>query len=548
MDFRNLRPWPQSTRNPLGFGKNRVPGKSKFIADKVTGGMVTTIDPSDLPPGALQIMRNARVRFDKTQRRPGTQLLTPAKPNANPVIGLFYFKKNDGTNFYFRFTPSTIHSRGVGVWTAYAAGAGGVLAGGQYDYPQAAVVLDKFVFAQNGTAVLQELDTGALTYKALGDAPKYKYVTGFANRVVGANLVAATSNPVQVGWSGDANPTVFNPATDETAGSSPLVDSPSDLADYISGIFGFTNVMLVLREQSVWLATRQPSATQPFYFYTAFPGVGCDAPFSAQLAQNSIIWADRRTGTVWEYEPGKSPIPIGRPIENKVFAGLTDEKKFFSAYDAVQNEYILCIPQVSGDSIICWVYNKRSQTWDKDEYEGITVASNADQTVAVTTIDELPGIIEDLTGDIDSLSPSQTITPARAFGRQDGEIIVESLDDNVNTDPSYAASSGAYETELLSKSYTLPTDDVYIAEIRIEVMPRTIGTVTLGYSKDGGNTISTDTKTFTFDGNDIGTSKLIRRVKQVKARRYSWRLVATTGQFDILGYEVHVYKSGESND
>lgn len=545
MDFKNARPWPQTNRNPMGIGKNTVPGKSKFVADRVNNGMITTIDPADIPPAALQICRNARIRFDRTSRRPGTVLLTPAKPDANHVIGMVLFKKNDGQQYYLRFSPTTINERGVG-WTPYTPGVGGSLLGGNYDYIQAAVVLDRLVFANNGVDVLQEIDTVAQTYKALGNAPKYRYITGFFNRVVGANLVDLTSNGAQIGWSGDKNIDEWDPNVDETAGFSPLVDSPGDLADFITGVFGFTNVMVVLREQSIWVANKQPIPSNPFYFYSAFPGVGCDSPYSAAITQNSLTWVDRRTGTVWNYVPGQAPTPIGRPIENHLFDGLSDQARIFGAYDSIQNEFTACIPQVSGNFVICWTWNFRTQSWNKDEYEAITIASNADLPTAVTTIDQLPGTIDGLSGDIDSLSPTQVNIPVRAFGRSDGEIIIETLDDSLCVDPPYAGSAGTFETELLSKSYTLPTDDVYIAEIRVDLIPRAAGSVTFAYSKDGGETLTPTTKTIVIPASRIGKPTIVKWIRQVKCRKYAWRLTATTGQFDVVNYEVHVYNSGES--
>lgn len=669
MSFKNARPQTQpiGAVNPVHGKITKLPGKSKFIADNVSGGMVEVIDPADISPKQLQVLRNARIRFDRVQRRPGTVLLTPAKPNALTVVGLFFFKRNSGETFYFRFSPSTMHRRN-GVWTNIPAGAAvkatdtitgsanfangetvridaktytfqtiltnvdgnvfigagltdsldnlkaainlgagagvayaalttlhptvdatiktpttlkvdakiagkaanaivaletaanaawatatltggrdaGSLIGGVHDYFQAAVILNKFVFANNGADVLQEYDVVADTYVPLGNAPKYKYITGFYNRVVGAYLNESGTNGVQLGWSGDGNATEWDPLVDESAGSTPLVESPSDLADFLSGVFGFTNVMAILRQQSIWLSTKKPIPTDPFHSYSAFPGVGCDAPYSAKITQNSLTWGDRRTGTIWSYEPGGKPVPIGRPIEKSLFAGINDEQHIFADYDSIQNEYVFCIPQASGNFVICWTYNFRSGTWDKDEREAITILSTADLSSGIMTIDQLPGTIDGLTGTIDSLSPSQPVVPTVAYGRSDGEVCLETQDDAITVDPPVAGSAGTYETELLSKCFTLPTDDVYIAEIRVNLIPKAIGSVRLEASKDGGVSLSSVSKSKTFVGNQIGKSTLVRWVRQIKCRRYAWRLTASNGQFDVLDYEVHVYKGGES--
>lgn len=545
MDFKNARPWPQNYRNSFSGLKNTVPGKQKFIENRVNKGMITMLDPADIPPGALQMARNARCRFDITSRRPGTKLLDPLKPDGENILGIFFYKKNSGETFYFRFTRSAIYSRTGGSWTPYTIGAGGSLAGAITDQYQAAVILDRFVFANNGVDVLQELDTGALTYKALGNAPQYRYITGFFNRVIGANLAGGSPDGAQIGWSGDKNIDEWDPLVDETAGSSPLVESPSDLGDFITGVFSFTNVMVVLREQSIWLATKQPIPSNPFNFYTAFPGVGCNCPQSAKITLNGITWADRRSGSIWHYSPGAAePERIGLSIEKTLMDGLTDETQVFAGYDSIQQEYTLCIPQVGSRTVICWTYNFRTRSWVKDEYQGVTCISNADLSSAVTTIDELIGTIDSLIGTIDELSPSQTVVPTRAFGRGDGNIILE--DDDVTTDPDFFGADGNYETELLSKSFTLPTIDVYIAEIRIELIAKAVGAVRLEFSKDGGKTLTSAFKSFQIPGDKLGKPIILQWTRLVKCRRYAWRLTATSGQFDVIGYEVHVYQSGES--
>lgn len=542
--FKNARPMSQTETNRVRSKPTGLPGKSKFIESRLNMGMVTMQDPSDIEPGALQLAQNARCRFDRTQRRPGTTLMTPTKPNSTPVIGLFFFKKNNGNTHYFRFTRNTVHERGGGSWTAYTAGTGGALAGADSDYIQGAVVLDHFVFANNGVNVLQELDTVATQYKALGNAPEYRYVTGFYNRVIAGNLQGSVPNAAQIGWSGENNITEWDPLVDETAGSTPLVESPGDLGDNISGVFGFTNVLAILREQSIWLATKQPIPTFPFNPYAAFPGVGCNAPYSAKITSNGLTWADRRSATVWHYTPGDAPQPIGRPVEKTLMDAIDDENLIFASYDPIQNEYTVCIPLVGSSDVVAWTYNFRTQAWTKDIYEGISIISDADLGTAVLTIDQLQGTIESLTGDINSLGPAQAVIPTRSFGREDGEVTLQ--DDDATLDPPFNASSGEYDTVLLSKAFTLPTDDIYVAEVRIELLPIAGGTVTLNYSKNGGKTISTQSKSRTFTGDEIDKSQIFTWTKQIKCRRFAWQLSAPSGQFHITSYEVHVYKSGES--
>ena len=549
-NFKNERPMavPIGARNPLDVPKIKVADKSKFASARVNQGMITMLDPADIPNEALQLARNARCRFDKTIRRPGTKLIVPAKPNSNPVIGVFFHKKNNGQTFFLRFTRNSIHYVSGGAWTALTAGTGGSLAGADTDRFRGVTAFDRFVFANNGVDVLQEFDDATNMYKALGNAPKYKYITAFYNRIVGANLVGASPDATNAGWSADGVIDEWDPLVNETAGNSSIVDSPADRGDFISGIFGFTSNMILLRERSVWIATKQAIPTNPFYFYTAVPGIGCDCPDSAVVALNGITWVDRRSGSVWFYSPSGQAEPIGRPIEKDLMRGLDDPALVFGSYAPIENEYTVCIPLVGFNGVREWTYNFRTKAWTVGEREAVTSIDDTDLAAALVTIDDLGLIpVEQLSGMIDDLSPGSDVIPVRIFGRGDGEITQE--DENTYRDPVVVGSAntdGKFQTELVSKTFTLPTDDAYFAEIRIEYVPIAAAPMTLYYSRDGGATFNTLSKTITPTADQLGKPQLFRWVKPVKARRFAFKLAYDDGQFEVNGYEVHIYAGGES--
>lgn len=549
-NFKNERPRGAlyGFRNPLVLTPMRMPDKAKFADARINMGMITTIDSADLDPGALQLARNADVTFDRTTRRFGTILMTPSKPDSLAVLNCAFMKKNNGDGFFYRFTKDSIYHQVGGAWVQTAAGSGGLLDGTETDRYQTVVASDRFIFANNGANVIQEIDTVADEYIPLGNAPEYKYITGFANRIVGANLGGASPNGAQIGWSGDLNIDEWDPLVDESAGFTPLVDSPSDLGDFITGVFGFANYMIVMREQSIWMATKQPIPSEPFNFYTAFPGIGSDCPGSIVVTLNGVTWVDQRTATVWNYQPGQAPVPIGRSIENELMAGLNDRDVVFASYNSIKNKYTVCIPQVGANYVTAWTYDFRSQGWTKNEYEGVTSLDDVDFSTGVVTIDQLPDIpIDQLTGTIDELSPDVDSVPTRMFGRNEGNILVE--DQNAYTDPPLFGSqntTGKFTTELVSKSFSLPTDDGYFAEVRIGYIPRAVAPMSLYYSRNGGRTWNTDPITITPDASKVGEPCLFRLVRQVLARRFSWKLVIEAGQIEVIEYEVHVFPGGES--
>jgi len=516
---------------------------------RVNLGMITSLDPADIPPGALRLCKNARVRFDRTSRRPGSVLLTPVKPNSKKVLAVYYFKKSTGTEYFFRATRDTIHSRAGGVWTNVPA-AVTTLTGSDNDLMQFVAAFDRVFFVNNGINPIQEIDTTIPQYKVLNVSEatvktQYRFLTAFYNRLVGANLQGSSPNPVQVGWSADGVLTEWNPAVNESAGSGPLVDSPGDFADFLTGIFGFTNIMLVLREQSVWIATKNPIATNPFNFYAAFPGVGCDCPYSAVVALNNLVWLDTRTKTVWAYAPNGTPEPIGRNVEKDILRAIDQKDRVFGSYNPTENEYSIGIPLAGSTGITrIWTFNFRTKAWSYDEMEVVSRIADIPFASSGLAIDDLPGTIDQLVGNINSLSPSDVSEYLRMYGRTDGEIILE--DTNTYTDPSVSGSpdpnSGTYSFELESKDFETEEIDSYFSRITFKLRAYASGSVRLEYSKDGKAFVVAKTKTFT--ASDINKSVLLKFTKVLHCRRLTWRIVATNGSFDVEGFEIKVYPSG----
>lgn len=516
----------------------------KFAEARINAGMITMIDPADIPTGALQLAKNATVRFDRTSRRAGSSLLTPVKPDANPVLRLAYIKKQDGSPYTLRMTPVQAHILSGGGWTPVVHTP--ALTGSIRDRFNTADILDTFAFTNNGADPIQTIDLVAATGVPLGNAPRYRYLTGFYNRAVG--FARKDASEVEVGWSADGNPLQWDPLVDNTAGSSPILESPADLSDFIKGGFSFTNVMIILREKSVWLATKQPIPQNPFYFYAAVPGVGCDCPFSAQIVGvGAIAWIDRRTGTVYAYSPGSQPEPIGRPIEKTILNNVDDPDTVFAAYAPIPNEYTIFIPGVGSNFVQGWTYNFRGKTWAYNEYYGLTGADDSELAVAGTTIDQLGDVaIDDLQGTIDSLSPTSTIITARSYGRNDGTIMLE--DENADQDAPHTdyPLGVSFDTVLVSKVFTMPEDDIYIAKIVIEYQANRGGQFKLEYSKNGGATDDSWKVAKTVTPQVLGQPRLLILRRCIKARRFAWRLTTQAGNFEILSFEVHVYPSGQS--
>lgn len=526
-------------------------GMKLHAAGTLGAGMVTSIDPADIKDEACQLLLNERTRFDKPSRRVGSILATPPKPNTSAVIRLAYVALPDGaTDFDVRITPSTVHFKALnGAWQNAT---GGILHGGVTDRISDAVIIlptgpPYYVFANNGVNEIQKVDFAGVTFGDLragaGVSTKYRYITGFYNRIWGFALAGV--NECQLGWSGDGNITVFDPAVDSTAGNTPLIDSPDDETDFIKGGFGFTNIMLILRQRSIWHGTKLPIPTNPVSFYAAIPGIGCDCPYSARVTTEGIAWVDTATGTVWSYTPGKWPEPIGRPIEKSLINAIADPNLVFASYNRANFEYTVCIAQPSSTDVLCYTYNFRNNSWVVDNQPGVTAIADMKYGAGGLSISQLVGTISGLQGTIQDLGKGQTFN-TRLYGRQDGEILIEHPAATMDGQTSPGDTSGvAFESDIISKSFELAYADEIIAKVRIDYICQVAGNMSLWYSKSGG--LDNDwilAKTISITPSSA--KKMFMFKKGIKTSRFAWKLSSTLGQFDVTKYEVHYFPGAEA--
>lgn len=513
-------------------------GMQRIVEARVNGGMVTSIDSADISPSSFQLAKNVVVRFDKTKRRSGSILLVPTKPNSLSVTKLAFIKQKDGLPHTIRFTPTTIHIRGDQQW--YPIVIFPALIGDVNDRFITADVLDKFVFTNNGANPIQVIDFDLGTCSPLGNAfsvygANPRYVFGFFNRVVG--LALRDKAETTVIWSGDGNSTEFDPTVDPSAGSSPILDSTNDLSDFIKGGVAFSNIAIILREKSVLHVTKQPIAQNPFYFATAIPGIGCNLPYTIEITDlSSIAWMDERTRSVWSYSPGSTPERLSIPIDKSMFANIADPNSVFAAYDALQHEYTVYIP--NGGVITGYTFNFLTKAWAQNEYINLVSANDTELTTPGLTIDELTGTIDDLVGSIDSLSKQESELAARSYGYSDGEIAVE--DDTSDLDKAAIP----FTSDLQSKSFVLPELDVNVCKILIEYQCTRTSHMTLQYTKDNGLTWFTSKNIV---ASIFNKPQLILLRRLIRARRFTWRLLINDGDPEILSYEIYVTPAGDSN-
>lgn len=513
-----------------------------FASALVNGGMNTILDKADIKDNELTLAKNARVRDDKTERRDGSKLYTPSRPNTNAVQLLFEFRTGRDAKTLLRVTAGDVHTSDETVWTILT----GSLNGGKSDVPHAAIVLNTPIIA-NGVDRLQKVDLDESTVGDLDDkAPRARFVTGFFNRVVAASTGNSGDGLVTVYWSADRKIDEFDPVVDQSAGFSPIIESPADFSDFITGVFGMANVLILPRERSIWLANKQPSAQNPFNFFNSVPGLGCNVPSSIAFTKSGIVFFDTISENVWDYAPGGRPQAIGEKVRRDIIKNLIDPVRIVSGYLPGETEYYLGIPS-DANTMRIWVYNFKTQGWAYDELDDVSTLFVRILESGTTTFDALTGTFDALTGTFDDLSDSPIESSRVYYGMTDGNILVQ--DDTVEIDNSGGAGVGrpdaAFDFIMESKEFKFPSVETSLSYLEFEYTATVAGSTNIEYSKDGGNTwiVAKTVKLV-----DDGLVQTLKYKRSVRTKRLMWRLKSPTSNFKLLNYEVHVFPGGEPNE
>jgi hypothetical protein len=528
-----------------GTDRSKIPGtrnlelrEDELLAEALlNGGMAADFDPSDLNPNQSPLIVNARIRRDKTSRRNGQTQFAPNKPDSSPVYDVIQFNVSGVTRYFIRVARDSVNftsERGTGgAWTPLTP----PLTARITDH---AVVLGKLILA-NGVQRLQLADLDAETLSDLGPvAPTAKYVTGFSERAVGANGGMSDEASETFYWSGNRNLSVWDALEDISSGQKRLDTAPRTEVDPISGIFGFNSVMVIPREKSIWLATPQPVASDPFKTFRSVPGVGTNLPGSIAVGRELLVFLDSRMRDISIYRPGQNIESIGIAIRDSILKDFQDADSVFSTYFTSEQEYLIGFE--TSTTIRVWVFNFLTKSWSFYEIPNCTSLNITDDRTPYTSFDDLLGTFDGLPGTFDELSGTPTDVPSLIYGFAGGEITKE--DPEAESDSLEGLPESFYTFELQSKEYKKAKDDITVTRIEIEYQATVSAPITLQYTKNGGidwitaKTIPTKT----------GKVQILKFRKQIRTRRLMWRLLATSGKFDLLGYELDIASGGESRN
>ncbi len=411
-----------------GFPFEDVPDGLMEI-NNVTVGMVSNFTRDKRPSGSSLSIVNGRSRENWVGRRGGyADYIT--EPDTNLVIKIVGFNGEQNNNWVIRIAIGSTHATTTKAgWTA--------LTGTDYtlfNRISAAQMLGSLYIANEEKKIVK-IDLTNLSFDEVSEAPTCRFITPFGDRLVAAYISDPASGvlPFGIAWSENADPTDWDGAG---AGTENLIQSPSDTGDEITGIFGFGPTMIILRERSIWHATRQPFQIAPFRFDPVITNQGCDMPYSAvrTVDENGkltgIMFADHRTNGVFSYTPGSRPQRVSRVIEDILFESIVDPFRAEATFDGRYLEFHLgySTDAANPNNMSKYrVFSQETGAWVTDDSPTATTLGVVSDVGSPTMIDDLTGVIDNLTGTIDSLSSVPIQAPILLKCLTDGSVQQENL-------------------------------------------------------------------------------------------------------------------------
>ncbi len=468
----------------------------------MTPGMHVDTPRDKRPGGSAMVVRNGRIRHDWVGRRPGTAEIID-NPDSDVVLRIFTVHFDNERRWLVRITKNNIYAtKDLGGWgPAFTGPAIG------FDRRVDATQYADFLYLSTPTKRVIKVNFFSRTYEELdAPAPKAKYITSFADRVV----VASVRDPIggwtgtKLKWSGNGKPDEWDPLVDESAGEVNLDSAPGDYGDEITGIFPMNQNLLILRERSVWLVERQPLAADPFRITPITVGLGCDLPFTGALIPGGVMWADRRTRGVYFWSPGNLPERMSVAITRELYEDIDQSEWVEGAYDPYEGEYHLglnvpdLIVDNRGDCVETrymtkyWVFGFNRKAWSYDVGPICSTMGNIVGLDNLVFIDELLGTIDEQVavpadplkpnpdGFIDDwgYDPEDIFQPALYKGTPTGEVIFYTFDTDIDYD--------CFRFDFLWQSQNMGNPSKARTLMELQILTQTIdkGRVTLEYSKN----------------------------------------------------------------
>lgn len=502
----------------------------ELVIQSMMDGMVTAVSRDKQPVGSAKKIVNGRTRDYWVGRRPGTNTII-AKPDSNPVLKVITLHLPGDRKYLVRVTDSTIHAtRALNGWQALTGS--GLVGSSRITSTQ---FFDDLYLATAFTKIVK-VNVLNNTYELVSEAPRAKFVTSFADRIFAANIGPETTGATRIQWSANAEPEIWDPLVKESAGQENLVSSPSDTGDDITGIHALSQEMLILRERSIWIGTRQPIVFAPIRFTPVSVNHGCDLPYSATRVENGVVWADFRSRGVWLFNPGQLPQRISNKIDDQLFDDLANLRWAEGTYDPFNQEYHLGLATSEGADIQkTWIFSFRHGAWSYDDSPTVRTLGKNVGLDTLTMIDDLTGFIDGLNpspdGVIDDWAGSETLKTGIFKGVSTGEVIIQSYDYPLDWDAS------AFTFEWVSQNIGRFEFRQTLTDLLVSCIATVTGTAVFAHSKD--NATWDHAKTVTITGAAIGQRFGMPR-RQLSGNEIYWRVQTTAAKFRMTAWWVRI--------
>lgn len=509
-----------------GFRYEELP-EGVFEVDQFRG-MINSIPKRMRDVSSFSELINFRNREGVVTIRPGSTYIAQPAPNSQPILKLVTFENESGAIFLVRLCDTSVHvDEGTGTFTTYThpfSSTGQLFSSAQF--------IDQLYIA-NGVQRVMNVDFGGNVVTEIAGAPRARYLATFAERVIAANVTGA---PYGIYWPVNADPTDW---AGVGSGEENLVQGASSLGDDITGLWPLGDVLVILRQRSVWIAERRPSADNPFVFRKIIDRVGCDAPFGSCLIDNAIVFCNVAQEAVYMFSLGEGLKLINGDVKDGFFSGIQDLSYLELEWDVQEKELLVKVPNVSGSrySTKMWVWNALSGAWSYDAMPAfVTLASAGSGTNSSNMrIDDLIGNIDGLLGSIDSLgniSGESQLFESMYFGMPDGNII--SYDYGAVSDAGVPITATAISQDM-GKRATRRT----VQDLGWEVRVTDAASVSLSQSRDAETWKNVKTV-----GAFLSTRKLLLPKTRITGDELYWKLEATGGILSLVSWWGRILEKG----
>lgn len=512
-------------------------------------GLNTSSNPRSLPSNALTQANNVEYFRNILFRRNGFKSWSPGKPDSNPILGIFPFSETTTGLNILRFTKNKIYRSSASGWIEYTPDTISANSGSNTDFFQFVTIDDRGFFT-NGVDPIREVDSVAHSYKQLGNAPVYKYITAAFNRIIGASLIDTPNIPYQYGWCGESNYDEWDESTDISAGHQKLTSSPTGLADDITGLFSIGQYLIIPRSQSIWLATHTGSSTTPFNSFSALPHIGADLPRTITLTDYGLIWVENKSSSVFVWVPGTevnepNDIDISHKIKRQLAIALRNADEVWASYSHDTRTYSIYITYGTQTETQIFRYNFLVRAWVTETINlKATVTSDVGFSNSSLTINDLSGTISGLMGTINGLG-GLTNNTTRVVGFSDGQLATQSpfsgFEEENGTDiqisDQFESGESVFVSTIVTKEFVLPPTDTFLNLVRFYLYVFFVNVpITLLVSKDGGLTwtiLKQYTPTY------LGFfQQLLQIRKALKAKSFMFKIEASTTMVAFPGFYI----------